>query len=619
MFKRIGEFIKEYKQFSFVVASILIALPLFIAGYRDEPQIFLSTVAIGMTIPIVWDMLRELRSGTYGVDLLAATAIVSAVIFGEYWAAMIILVMLLGGEALENYAANRAKTELDALLSSAPKKAHVLRGRKTVDVLASQVKPGDKIVIKAGEQVPVDAVIIEGTANFDESSLTGESLPNAKQVDEELLSGSINLDGAVTARALRAAKDSQYEQIVKLVAEAASSKSPFIRLADRYSIPFTILAFAIAIGAWVISGESIRFLEVMVVATPCPLILAAPIALISGMSRSAKHGIIIKNGGALERLADINTMAFDKTGTLTKGQLVVEQVKTFGGLEKEEVLRMAAAAEHNSNHLLAKAIVHEANTKKIKFPKAKNISDEAGLGLSANVHGKHILVGRDSLLKKHSVALPETSLKNQTVVFVAIDKKLAAVISFKDEIRPESSTTLEKLKKFGVKQFLMVTGDTKEAASKIAGRLSIDKVYAEALPADKIKIVEEAKPRPVGFVGDGVNDAPVLTAADVGIALGARGSAAASESADVVIMLDDIGRVATGISIAKRTFFIAKQSIWIGISLSVLLMVIFASGRFKPIYGAAIQETVDVIVIFNALRAHGSPKHKTKRFNELNA
>ncbi len=615
MFRKVIEFIKDYKQFSLVVLSILVALPLYISGSHDAAQIILSMVAIANVIPIVVDMLREIRSGTYGVDLLAATAITTAVIFGEYWAGMIILVMLLGGEALENYAANRAKTELNALLSSAPKKAHVLRGRKVVDVLASDVKVNDKVLIKAGEQVPVDAVVIDGSASFDESSLTGESLPSDKQVGEELLSGSINLDGVVTARALRVAKDSQFEQIVQMVAAAASSKSPFIRVVDRYSIPFTILSFTIAIGAWVLSGESIRFLEVMVVATPCPLILAAPIALISGMSRSAKHGIIIKNGAALERLADINTLALDKTGTLTRGQLVLERVETFGKFKAQEMLSFAAAAEHNSNHLLAKAIVNEAQRKKLKLPKAKNINDEAGLGLSASVQGKEVLVGRAQLLSEHSVPMQKIT-PDGTVVFVAINKQFAGTISFKDEIRPESQRTLSKLKSLGIKHFLMITGDTKATADKIAKQLDIDEVYAGALPADKLKIVEGAKPKPVGFVGDGVNDAPVLAAADVGIALGARGSAAASESADVVIMLDDIERVAVGVSIAKRTFFIAKQSIWIGISLSVLLMAIFSTGRFKPIYGAAIQETVDVIVIFNALRAHGASKKAVRQTAE---
>lgn len=606
MLKKIARFIKDYKQLSLVITAILVALPLSIIGAHKAAQIILSTVAIVNVIPIVLDMLRELRGGTYGVDLLAATAITSSVIFGEYWAGSIILVMLLTGEGLEKYASNRAKSELNALLSSSPKKAHVLRGRKVVDILASEVKVSDKVLIKAGELVPVDAIIIEGTANFDESSLTGESLPNAKQVGAELLSGSINLDGVVTARTLRVAKDSQFEQIVALVKAAASSKSPFVRVADRYSIPFTILSFTIAISAWVFSGESIRFLEVLVVATPCPLILAAPIALISGMSRSAKHGIIIKNGAALERLADINSLALDKTGTLTYGRLTLNEIKTFGDFTPEEVLRFAAAAEHNSNHLLAKAITAKAEEEKLHLPKAKNIKDEAGLGLTATVQNKHVVVGRVSLLAKHSIPVPKNIPLDQTLVFVAINKKLAGVISFTDEIRPESLSVLGKLRALGVQHFLMVTGDTKAIGAKVAASLGIDEVHAEALPTDKLKIVEAAVPRPVGFVGDGVNDAPVLAAADVGIALGARGAAAASESADVVIMLDDIERVAMGVSIAKRTFFIAKQSIWIGITLSVLLMVIFSSGRFLPIYGAIIQETVDIIVIFNALRAHSS-------------
>ena len=328
--KRTLTFARNYYLFVASLLALVVGLAFQFTGYATAAHWLLAIVAVIEVLPLLWGMWRDLQTGHYGVDILAATAIITSVIMKQYWAAIVIVIMLTGGEALEDYAENRAKTELDALLSKAPKKAHVIRKGQTIDVAISQVKIGDKIVIKPGEVVPVDAVIIEGSASFDESSLTGESLPQPKDEGAELLSGSINLDGSITAKALRAASDSQYEQIIKLVQAASNSQAPFVRLADRYSVPFTVIAFAIAIGAWVISGQSIRFLEVLVVATPCPLILAAPIAVISGMSRAARHGIIIKTGGALERLAEAQTVAFDKTGTLTEGKLVVDNVKTFG-------------------------------------------------------------------------------------------------------------------------------------------------------------------------------------------------------------------------------------------------------------------------------------------------
>lgn len=612
MIKRLKTFFKNYLQFGLVLLSVLLALILGLAGQHTAANIVLIASALTNSVPLVWGMIQDLRMGKYGVDILAATAIITSVLLKEYWAGMIIVLMLTGGEALEDYAENRAKTELNALLKRVPQKAHLLRGRKVVDVAVSSVQVGDKIVIKPGEQVPVDAEILEGTSSFDESSITGESLPIERNKGEELLSGSINLDGAITARALRIASESQFEQIIKLVKSATSSKSPFVRLADRYSIPFTIISFAIAIAAWVYSDDSMRFLQVIVVATPCPLILGAPIAIISGMSRAAKHGIIIKTGSALERLAVIKTMGFDKTGTLTKGQPIVEQVITYNKHSVNEVLSFTAALEQSSNHVLAKAIVDKAHDKKIAIPKAKDIQELTGNGLRATIKGKDILVGRLSLLSKHKVSIPKNKPNKikQTAAYIAIDGTLAGAITFKDELRPESKQTLSDLKNLGVKHILMVTGDNNDTAKSIASKLGIDSVTAEALPADKIHAVETAPNRPVGFVGDGVNDAPVLAASDVGIALGARGSTAASESADVVIMLDSISQVATSVSISKRTLFIAKQSIMIGIVISVGLMLIFATGKFKPVYGALVQEIVDVIVIFNALRAHGSWRQK---------
>lgn len=550
-------------------------------------------------------MTEDVRSGKYGIDILAITAVVASVILGQYWAAIVVVLMLTGGESLEDYAHNRARAELKALLEHAPKKARVLRKGKVVEVAVAEIHVGDKIIINAGDSVPVDAIVLEGSASFDESSLTGESLPQSKQKSDSLLSGSINLDGSIQAKAIATAEDSQYQQIIKLVRSAANSRAPFIRLAERYSMPFTVLAYAIAGAVWVTSGDPMRFLEVIIVATPCPLLLAAPIALISGMARASKYGIIVKTGTALERMAESKTVAFDKTGTLTKGELVVDDVKAVGTFNPEQVLAMAASLEQGSNHVVANAIITAAREQNVKPSKVKHIKEIPGQGLRASMKGQEVIVGRIKFIEEHGVKIPN-KLKSsaQTIVYVAVGEELAGYILLSDEIRPEASHTIELLRGFGVKHISLITGDNSAIANHVAKQIGISEVYPEALPVDKLHALEKIKHRPVVFVGDGVNDAPILTAADVGVALGAKGSTAASESADMVIMVDDVSRVAMAFGIAKRTFAIARQSILVGIALSIVLMLAFATGKFTPLTGAILQEVVDVFVIFNALRAH---------------
>ncbi|MFA5003689.1 MAG: heavy metal translocating P-type ATPase [Candidatus Saccharimonadales bacterium] len=613
MFQKLWRFARHYWKFSTAIITSAVALVFQFTGPVFITNWLLGVAALVLTVPLLVDMWQDLRDGTYGVDILAATAIITSVVLQQYWAAIVIVLMLTGGEALEAYAESRAKVELTALLEHAPHVAHVLRRGKQTDIAIREVLTGDKVIIKTGEVVPVDAVIIEGQATFDESSLTGESLPERKSHGDTILSGSVNLDGTITARALRPAADSQYEQIVKLVKAAANSKAPFVRLADRYAIPFTIVSFGIGIGVWVLSGQAIRFLEVLVVATPCPLILAAPIAIISGMSRASKAGIIVKNGGALERLAEARSVAFDKTGTLTHGKLKVARVKTFGKFTTAEVLGYAASVEQGSTHVLAQAIINRANSLKAKAYKTKNVREDAGYGLMASVNGHNVLVGRNSLLATHSVEIPknvaETSA-DKTSTYVAINGQLAGIISFEDEIRADSQRTIARLRSSGINTIYLITGDNVATAKRVAKQVGINlkHVVAGALPIDKLKVVEQSLESPVAFVGDGVNDAPVLVASAVGIALGAKGSTAASQSADIVVLRDEVSKVADVHTIAIRTFKIARQSILIGIGLSVGLMAIFATGKFKPIYGAAVQELVDVAVIFNALRAHVAGK-----------
>ncbi len=605
------QFIKHYLQFSIAAVTLVIVIILQLTPLAVAGLYAMDAISLILSLPLIYRMWNDLRSGKYGIDILAATAIISAALLNQPWAAIIVVIMLSGGEALEDYAGRRAQSELRALMDRAPIMARLVKHNKVVEVKIEDIKIGDIIEVRPGDTVPVDGKIIEGSTTVDESSLTGESLPQLKKIDNSILSGSIVIDGLIRISAIHTGEDSQYQQIIKLVKQAAQTPSPFVRMADRYSIPFTIVAYFIAISVWIISGDPIRFLEVIVVATPCPLILAAPIAIISGMSRASRYGIIIKTGAALEKLATIQTIAFDKTGTLTHGTPIVDEVIVIGDHDETEILLHAASLEQVSNHILADAITKEAANRKIELIGVKDVKEQAGSGISASVNDLMVLVGHYNFMESNNIVIPKSfdqATISQTATYVAIDNNLAGVISFKDELRAESQATLNAIRKLGIRHILMLSGDNEAAAAAIAGQLGIKEYQSHLLPEDKLRIVRGITNQPVAFVGDGVNDAPVLTAATVGIALGAKGSTAASESADLVIMNDDLSYVAKAINIAKETLLVARQSIFIGIALSVGLMLIFATGKFSPVAGALIQEVVDVIVIFNALRAHTDKK-----------
>ncbi len=603
--KKIIGFFRNYKLFTIALLTLIAGSGLYFGKQHTAALWVMGTIAIVESLPLLKSMWEDLRNGTYGIDILALTAIIASVFLRQDFAALVVIVMLTGGESLEDYAERRSHRELNALLKGSPQKAHVLRGRKVLDVAASEVKVGDRIIVKPGELVPVDAVIYEGESSFNEASLTGESLPVNRGIGEQILSGSVNNEQLVTARAIHSAEDSQYQQIVHLIESAEAARSPFVRLADRYSIPFTAAAYIMAIGVWIVTGHAIRFLEVIIVATPCPLILAAPIALISGMSRAYKHGIIVKTGSALEKLAEAKTIIFDKTGTLTTGVLALDSVTAFAPFSKDEMLSLVASAEQNSNHIIALAIVAAAKAKGLKLAKVKGALETPGQGLKLTYKSESVLIGRPDYIAKHGIDITKVpKSKAKTTVLVAINDRLAGALFLSDSVREESKRTIQALAKLGLKRTVMITGDNKSSALGIAKKVGIKTVYAETLPGEKLSALEDIKERPIVFVGDGVNDAPVLTGADVGIALGARGSTAASESADIVILLDDLSKVATARQIAKKTFDIAKQSILVGIALSLILMLVFITGRFQPIYGAVLQEIVDVVVIFNALRVH---------------
>lgn len=598
--------VKQYPQFAATIFFGLVGLVLALAGLEITARWLVSAFALVIAAIESVGMVRSLIRKKFGIDVLAVTAIIATVIVGEYWASIIIVLMFTGGKALEDYAAGRARRELTALLERTPQLAHLEQGTTSVDVDVNEVQVGNVLVVFPGEIVPVDGTLISGDATLDESSLTGESLPVERTAGDALLSGAVNGANALRMQVTARAVDSQYQRIVALVAEAAESKAPFVRLADRYAIPFTLLAYVLAAVGWIISGNPARFAEVLVVATPCPLIIAAPVAFIAGMSRAAKHGIIVKNAGTLEQLARVKTVAFDKTGTLTHGRPELSDIRPTEGFQRDQVLRLAATVEQYSAHTLAKSIVACASFEGLELPALTKVTETTAHGLTARVDDKTVVIGKFGFIEDVAPDAHREHLNaGELAVYVAVDGRYAGAIILRDEVRGDASDTIAWLNRMGITHTLMLTGDAQATADHVAAGLGVETVKADCLPIDKVRAVEAITNRPVMMVGDGVNDAPVLAAADVGVAMGARGSTAASESADVVIMLDDLNRVARAVSIGKETIRIATQSIWIGMVLSIGLMVIAVFGVIPAILGAGFQEVIDLLTILNALRALG--------------
>ncbi|MEX1550391.1 heavy metal translocating P-type ATPase [Enterococcus sp. C50] len=566
--------------------------------HQSQLAFFLIAVTGGILAFLMFlEMIKTLRSGKYGVDILAITAIVATLIVKEYWASLMILIMLTGGDSLEDYANQKASKELQALLDNTPQTAHKWIDGNWQELPVEQIEVNDKLVVKPGETVPVDGRVIKGSSEIDESSLTGESQPITKNIGDMLLSGSINGDRSLEMRVEKRAADSQYQLILNLVQESKEKPAKFVRMADRYAVPFTLVAYFIGGIAWWLSGDPHRFVEVLVVASPCPLILAAPVALVAGMSRSSKNGIVVKNGTTLEKLAVTKTIAFDKTGTITKGQLEVTAVQPAGKLSKEELLMYAASAEQESSHILARSLVSYAKNQKL-LPTSE-LKEIVGQGIEARIDNHFLQVGRAKWL-----GVPEIA-SEETIIYVAFDREFVGTIHFADVIRPEATNAIKQLKDFHLKQVMMLTGDTQTVAQTIAKKVGITTVHAQCLPQDKWQILADVpeKQRPVTMVGDGVNDAPALSAADVGIAMGAHGATAASESADVVILKDDLTRVPEAVLIAKETMRIARQSVLIGIFICIALMLIASFGIIPALLGAMLQEVVDTVSILSALRA----------------
>lgn len=591
---------------------VLVGLTLGVVLWARDDSAALAAVAftvIGVVIAVTAvDMVRELSAGHWGLDILAVIAMGATLAVEEYLAGLIIALMLTGGEALEDMAARRASRELDTLLNRAPAYAQRIHPdtREIVQIPVSDVEVGDELLVRSSEVLPVDGILVSEYALIDEASVTGEPVPVTYRAGEALLSGTVNSTETFTMRATAGAADSQYASIVRLVEEAVQSRSPMVRLADRYAVPFTLVSLAIAGVAWYLSGDPVRFAEVLVVATPCPLLIAAPVAFMGGMSSAARINVIIKDGGTLETLARVRSAAFDKTGTLTQGAPeVVEIIAADRGAE--ETLRLAAAAEQHSVHAFAAPIVAHARDAQVELPEVAAAEEVATNGVEAALaDGTVVRVGKSGFIEEVVGTLDRPTLgSGQTAVYVSAADRLAGVIVLSDPLRPQAEETIARIRSFGVQQVALVTGDVAPTAEAIAREAGITAVHADVTPQGKVDIVRAMEPKPVMMVGDGINDAPVLAAATVGVAMAGRGATAASESASAVVTSDDLSRVADVMHVSRRTVSIALQSIWLGIAISIALMLVAAFGYLPAIAGALLQEVVDLVAIVSALRALG--------------
>jgi heavy metal translocating P-type ATPase len=605
------------------VLALAAGLVLRLQGFAAASDAVLIVATALLLVPLSWSVVRSVAHGDVGVDTIALLAMAGALVLGEYLAGAVIAVMLSGGNALEAFAARRARRELTELVRRAPKVASVRAGGSVRQVPVDAVGVGDVVIVRTGEVVPTDGVLLSAEASLDEAALTGESVPVTRVKGGDVRSGTTNAGAAFELTASRPAAESAYAALVRLVEQAEGRRAPFVRMADGYATWFLGVTLAAAAAAWAVSGDPVRALAVLVVATPCPLILAAPVALVSGVSSAARRGVIVKGAPAIETLGRVRSVILDKTGTLTLGAPRVERVIPLDGVDPDEILRLAASVDQLSAHTLAASLVAAARGRGLTLELPADAAEGVGSGITGRVGGRRVLVGSPDFAHREGVApgglaaaadLDATRPAGTTRVLVAVDGVAAGVVVMTDHLRADAASLIGELHAAGVRHVAIASGDGVEVTERIGRDLGVDAVYAGQTPADKLEVCSRLRAdpdlRPVAMVGDGINDAPALAAADVGIALGTGGGTAAAETADVVIVDDRIGRVAEAVRIGRRSMSIARESVLAGIGLSMAGMAVAATGHLPPVAGAITQEVIDVAVILNALRALRLPAGK---------
>jgi heavy metal translocating P-type ATPase len=572
-------------------------------SFAAQPVWLAGLILTGL--PVVVRTLRGMLRGHFAADVVAMLAVITAVLLNEPLAGLIVVLMQTGGEALERYAERRASDAVRELEEAAPKIAHRVGEGPIEDVDVDAVRVDERVLVRPGELVPCDGVVLEGYSHVDTARITGEPMPISARAGTALLSGTVNGEGPLLVRVTRISRESQYARIVELVRTAQASKSPLQRVADRYAVWFTPITLVVCALAWFFSGDALRVLAVLVVATPCPLILATPVAVIGGINRAARRHIIIRHGGALEQLASVTTVVFDKTGTLTIGLPRVGRILPVGGFTVYDLLRLAGAVEQGSGHLLARTLVEAAHEAGLSLVHATGVTETPGQGVTGMVGERRVSVGTRRYVSRESpeanAALPEPEGLHACIV---VDGVPAGVVLYEDRIRPHAADMLRELRALGIRRTILLSGDHAKHAQDIGNVLGITEIQGDLLPQDKVDAINrlmDAGERVV-MVGDGTNDAPALSVATVGIALAGHGGGIAAEAADAVLLVDDPARVGEAIHISRRTMRIAHQSINAGLGLSALFMIIAAFGYIPPTAGALIQEAIDVGVILNALR-----------------
>jgi len=646
--QRFWQLIKHYPIPCGSLLLMAVSLVLWLAGRSDLTNWALLAVVLLGGLPLLWETIWQLLHKEFSIDVIAVLAISGSFLLGQYLAGALIVLMLSGGEALEAYALRRARSSLSALADRAPRTAHLWQGEELVTLPAEQVEIGMEVFVKPGELLPVDGVVTSGTSSLSEADLTGEPVPVRKTVGMPVLSGSVNLDSVLHIRASKRSAESKYAQIVRLVEEAQTQKAPIHRLADRYSIWFTLAAIALAGLAWVLSGDSIYALAVLVVATPCPLILATPIAIMSGIDLAARNGIIAKSGAAIEQLGEVDVAVFDKTGTLTLGMPKVTDIVLAdddespvmaangeNGLStdvsKDVLLCLAASLEQLSTHILAQAVVDAALQRGLPLSSVSDFEESFGKGVRGRVPMKpttipdgraeepcvqadmaEVAVGNRTFMKHLEIPIPDGLLTErerrvdagQICSFIAVSKQVKGLLVLADVPRADLGRLSTDLRAAGIKETILLTGDSEVVAQQIGVLAQVDRVYSRCLPEDKVRTIKElvAAGHRVLMVGDGINDAPALATATVGMALGMQGLTAAATAADTVLLSTDILRVPRAVRLGRRVMRVALQGIWIWMGLSSIAMLFAAFGFISPASGALLQEAIDVLVILNALR-----------------
>jgi heavy metal translocating P-type ATPase len=612
--RQLGAAVRNYPIPFVALAGLIAGGVLFLSGAPPKlgNYVWLATLLVG-GIPLVIATVRRLLGGRFAADVIAAIAIAAAIALDQAFAGVIIVLMQSGGEALEHYAFRRASSSLEGLLARAPRVARRWEDGSIREIPVEGVRVGDRLSIRAGDIVPVDGAIASERASIDTSPVTGEPLPRSLGTGDEVLSGSVNVGPAFDLVARRPAGESQYARIVDLVRNAQERKPAVQRLADRYATWFTPATLVLAGWAWFYTHTPVAALAVLVVATPCPLILATPIAVIGAIDRASERGLVVKSGGAIEQLGESRAVLFDKTGTITSGRPEVERVVAFSGADGVTVLRDAGALELLSSHPLAASVVREAKARGVDLPLVADPHEFPGAGIAGTVDGHRVVVGSFNLCSSEAgrpldVERAELArggpLTGRLEAYVLVDGRPAGALVFADRLRPEAKGLAERLRSLGVRHVAMVTGDHAANAAAIAQEAGIPVVDADLLPEQKVARVGEAR-RNYGtavMVGDGINDAAALAAASVGVAMGAGGAGISAEAADVVVLVDDVSRVADGIALGQRMLRVARQGILFGLGSSIVLMALASFGTIPPALGAVLQEVIDVAVIVNALR-----------------